>query len=890
VIRPGIRRLFRLALYRRELSQRDLDEEIRLHLELRARELERAGLSPEQASAEAQRRFGEMGEARRRLGAAVRRRDRHGTLRELLDDISQDLRYGLRSLGKARGFTVVAVLTLALGIGATTAIFSVVDGVLFRALPFADPDRLVLIWETSPAGEERNIVSSGNYLDWREQSSAFEELGTHGGSFGITLTGVEEPVRVMGTSASPSVFRVLGAQAMLGRTFSREEEAPGSGNVVLVSHGFWQRHLGGRPDPTGRTVVLNGVSYEVIGVMSPGFRFPSPEVEFWLPRRFDADDRNSRRAHQWRVLARLRSGTSVDRAQAEMSGIAARLASAYPEWMNGWGVRVVPYRADLVRDVRPLLLVLLGAVGLVLLVACANVANLLLARAVTREREVALRTALGARRGRLLRQFLTESALLALLSAAAALMVLVFTMDALLAHAPPDIPLLQETRIDGRVLLFAGAITLGGLLLCGLLPAVRASRSDVQSTLRDTGSPFATRGHRRLRNGLLVFEVAVSVLLLIGAALLTRSFATLLRVDYGFNPDRLLLVGLDLPYARYQGSPAHLAFGERLLARARSLPGVTAADLTTEPPIVGYNNTFSFVIEGRPRSGPDPREDPVPLRPVTPGYFRTMGVPIMQGRAFEERDRPGMPAVVIVNAVLAEKFWPGQNPVGVRLSREGPSGPWLEIVGVAGDTRHFGLEADPEPALYIPYAQKPWAWMSWMSLMVRTSGDPMQLASGLRREIQSLDPDLALERVATIHDIYGESLARRRFTTLLIGGFAFITMTLGVVGIYGVLSYVMAQQRRDVGVRMALGARVGQVVRLIMAQGMALALAGVVLGILAALALTRLLSGLLYQTSPRDLATFVGVSLLLLGVAAVACWLPARRAARVDPVQALRAD
>jgi putative ABC transport system permease protein len=586
----------------------------------------------------------------------------------------------------------------------------------------------------------------------------------------------------------------------------------------------------------------------------------------------------------------LDRGAPLQQAQAELDAIAARLAEEYPQHMEGWGVNVQPYRADLVSGVRPLLILLLGAVALVLVLACANLANLLLARALAREREVAVRGALGAGRPRLLQQFLTEALLIALLGGGLGFVLTAAGLDAFVRLAPDDIPLLEQTRIDPAVFGFAVAATVMATLLFGLLPALNATASDPAATLRAATERGGGLRHARLRSALLIAEVALSVVLLTGAGLLVRSFLRIEQVDYGFDPENILITYVSLPSARYPGTPQHVDFFRRALERVEAVPGIRSAVGTTDPPALQVSVTFSFAIEGRPRPGPQDREDPVTLAAVTPGYFRALGIPLLQGRAFSESDGPETPAVLIINRALAQRHWPGQDPVGKRISFQGQQGPWLQIVGVVGDTRHSNVDRPNDPTIYIPYAQKRWSWLNWLALAARTEGDPESLAPSVRDAIWEVDGTLALGRITPLVDLYGELNARRRFATVLLGVFALLAMILGTVGVYGVLAYAVAQRTREIGVRIALGAQRRSVAATVVRQGVVLALAGIGLGVPAALGLSRFLGSLVFGISTQDPGTFIAVPLLMLSVAAVAAYLPARRATRVDPLQALRSE
>ncbi len=812
-----------------------------------------------------------------------------------MDALLHDLRYAVRQMRRRPGFTAVAVLTLALGIGATTAIFSAAHAVLFRPLPFADADRLVLVWESNP-GEgwsERNVVSSGNFMDWRDQATSFEGLAAFSWRYGVGIAGEDsEPVRAMARRGSPDLFRVLGVAPLHGRIPSEAEVGAGE-RGVLLGHGLWQRRYGGDPALVGDRILIHETPVTVLGVLPPDLGVPTLDADLWFPVAFDEEDRASRRSHQWQVLGRLRPAVGLERARAEMEAIADRIRERHPEFMQGFGTRVVPFRQDMVREVRPLLLVLLGVVAAVLLIVCANLANLLLARAVARRGELAIRGAIGAGRARLVRQLLTESGVLALVGGAAGIALAVPGTQALLSLAPADIPLLDRARLDGTVLGVAAGVSVLSTLLFGALPALRAGRTDPERALRGArGTPDRSQGI--LRRTFLQAQVALCVVLLAGAGLLFRSFLQLQAVDAGFRAEGLLAVSLDLPHSRYDGTADHVAFYEALLERVRGLPGVVSATGTPEPPVIGFNNTFSFVIQGRPRPGPDPREEPVEVRAVTPGYFRTMGIPLLRGRALQEADRDDAPLVGVINESLARALWPGGDAVGARISfdDEVPDGEraWIEVVGVASDTRHYGLDRPAQPALYIPHAQKRWGWMSWMTLLVRTSGEPLSLASAVRDAVWELDDRLPIHRLAPVTELYAESHARRRFAAQLLGLFAGLALLLGAVGVYGVVSYGVVRRRREFGIRLALGAEVRRIAASVVGDGLRVALVGIAVGVLAALLLTRLLAALLFDVSPHDPPTFMGVVLLIVAVAGVASWIPARQAMREDPMAVLREE
>ena len=890
----AIRRLLRVRRPIREHVDRDVEEEIAFHLESRIEELMDGGASPAEARRQAEREFGDVAGARRSLAREGRRTETRARRTEWLDALGRDVAYGWRTLRSSPGFAAAAVLTLALGIGATTAIFSAVHAVLLRPLPFPDADRVVKVWETSPDGSMTNVVSPGNYMDWRAQATSFTDLGAHSWQFGQTLTGIEDPVRLNVVRITPSALRVLGIEPAMGRLFSEAEGEAGAESVALVAHRVWRDQLGSDPDVVGRTITLGGSAFTVVGVMPPSFDYPNPEVDVWWNLRHGPEEYQTRRSHQWNVIGRLAPDVPIDRARTEMDAIAGRVTQDWPQFMTGWGVNVLPLRDDLVGEVRGLLWVLMGVVGLVLLLTCVNLANLLLARATTRDREIAVRGALGAGRGRLVRQLLVESLLLGVIGGGLGLVAIVVGLDAMVALAPADIPLLDDIRIDPIVLGFAVGATLLATLLFGLVPALRATAAAPGAALRGAGGAGAAaaaggRGHGRLRATLLVAEVGLAVVLVVGAGLLLRSMARLNAVDPGLDPDNVLTLFVDIPWSQF-GTPAEqVGFYDQLLDRVRAMPGVVSAAGTSEPPVIGYGNTFSYAIQGRIAGTPSGREEDEILAAVTPGYFETMRIPVVEGRGFEPTDRADAAPVMIINQALARKQWPAGDAVGQRI-RFDEDQPWFEIVGVVGDTRHDGLDQPAPPMLYMPQAQRPWSWMTWLVLAVRTTADPTGLVPAIRDQMTALHSAVIPERVATLNDIYADSAARRRFATILLGAFAALALVLGATGIYGVLSFTVARRGREIGIRMALGEERGRVAARVVRDGLLLAVAGLALGLPTAWLLARFLQSLVFGITTTDLATFAVVPATLLAVAAAAALVPALRATRVDPVRAMKME
>ena len=801
----------------------------------------------------------------------------------------QDVRYGLRVMRKSPGFTAVAVVALALGIGANTAIFSVINGVLLKPLPFAEAERLVAVWHTNPQkGETQSPASYPNFVDWREQGRSFEAMAGFMPR-GVSLTSVAEPGQLPGSYVTTNLFALLGAKPAFGRDFLPEEGRPGAPRVVIFSHGFWRQRFGADPSVVGKTVVLNGESHEVVGVMPEGFefpvqgQFPIPPSSVWIPLASEVRP-EERGDYMLFVVARLARGATLEGARAEMATVTARLEEQYPESNKGARADVVPLHEQIVQRVEPALFVLLAAVGLVLLIACANVANLLLARASARRKELAIRVALGARRARIIRQLLTESVLLAAMGGTLGLVLTLWGMDVLLGALPSYMPRASEIGVDRRVLLFTVALsTLTGLVF-GLAPAWRATKNDLNEALKEGGKTSSAGGSRSMRNALVVAEVALALVLLTGAGLLIRSFRQLQQVSLGFNPENVLAVPFAMPQTRYPSGAERAAFIAQVVERVKGLPGVEAVGGTTILPLGSDMSSGEFAVEGRTLApGEKNRAD---LRIVTADYFRLMGIRLAGGRTFDERDKYEAEPVVIINETMARTYWPGEDPIGKRIKTPpGPESPWTTVVGVVGDVRFGGLAEEPRPEMYFHYSQDR---IPFLNLVVKTKGDAAAAAASVRNEIWAVDKDLPLAPVTTLEQLLSSSLSARRFNMTLLGIFSALALTLAAVGIYGVMAYTVAQRTHEIGIRMALGARPRDVLRLVIGHGMALTLAGVGLGLVAALAATRVMSSMLFGVSATDPFTFASVALLLALVALAACYLPAHRATKVDPMVALR--
>ena len=807
----------------------------------------------------------------------------------LLNDFLQDLRYALRMLLKNPAFTIVAVIALALGIGANTAIFSVVNTVLLRPLPYKDPERLVMVWEdASKHGYPRDTPAAANFVDWRDQNQVFEGMAAIADE-SFNLTGAGDPERLEGRRVSANLFPMLGVEPQIGRVFSAAEDQPGSQRVVLLSYGLWQRRFGGDPSIVGKPLTLNGESHTVVGVMPARFQFPTSDDQAWVPIAFTPEQAARRNRHYLQVVARLKPGVSLGQAQTEMSTIATRLEQQYPQSNADLGATVTSLHEHLVGDIRPALLILLGAVSLVLLIACANVANLLLARAAVRQKEIAVRIALGARRLRLVRQFLTESVLLSTLGGIVGLAIAFTGLVLLRTFIPENISQAREISIDLKVLGFTLFVSVLTGVIFGLAPAIQAVRFNQSETLKEGGRDAATGGSgKRLRSVLVMAEVAISLVLLIGAGLLINSFLRLRNVDPGFRADNLLTMKIVLPEPKYEEFERRQAFYTDLVQRVESIAGVRSAAVTTNLPLYRQGNSITVRIEGKPEPPPG-QEQVVVTRIISPGYFDTMTIPLLSGRKLNDQDvATSRNASAVISETMARRFWPNEDPVGKRFApgRVTSDEDWINVVGVVKDVRQFELTAEPRPQMYLSYRQA--GFFAPRDLVVKTDIEPTSMAATVRNAVWEIDKDQPVSDIRTMEAILADSIARQRFSMLLLAIFAGVALILAAVGIYGVMSYSVAQRTHEIGIRMALGAQTGAVLKLAVGYGMKLVIIGIVVGLIAAFALTRLMSTLLFGVTATDPTTFTLISLLLVGVAALASYIPARRATKVDPIIALR--
>jgi len=868
-------------------AEQELRDEFSAHLEMAEEENVRRGMPREEARYAARREFGGVEQIKEIY------RERRGL--PMLETFLQDLRYGARMLGKNPGFTAIAVLTLALGIGANTAIFTVVNSLLLTPPHYKQPDRLVMVWEQKPSGNWfQGSVSPANYFQWVDHNTAFDQMAVMYDDHTNLTPDNSDPEQLAYQGVSANLLAMLGTEPVLGRVFSAQDAVPGNSDVVVLSFGLWQRRFGGDPNVLGQKIQLDGQPSTIIGVMPRGFQlfikrgsFTGEQAELWEPIPFTARSRVPRGRYMTSV-ARLKTGVSIVQAQSQMDAISVALEKQWPEFDKGWGVRLVPLKEQLVGNLRQPLLILLGAVAFVLLMGCTNVANLLLSRAAGRQREIAVRVALGADRMRVIRQLLTESLLLSGLGGAAGLLLAVWGTKALLALGPKNMLSGTPVIVDWRVLVFTMVASLATGILFGLGPSLVALSADINRTLKEGGrdSSSSKRGNR-LRAALVIAELSLAVVILVGAGLCLRSFYRLNSVDPGFNPHNLLTMKLSLPSASYKDDAKKIAFFQQLRDRTAALPGVISASADSWLPFTTMGAATGFQIEGQPKLA-DADQPVTDVRVVGSDYFHSMGIPLVAGRDFNEQEASVQSHVVIINRALAARYFANDNPIGKRITigmgGQTEKNPSL-IIGVAGDVKHEGLNTSPGAMVYWPHPELP---LPFMTFVVRTTGNPLAFIGSIRQQVKQLDPSLPVSDIATMEQRMSDSVAESRFSALLLGIFAVVAIVLASIGIYGVTSYAVTARQHEIGIRMALGAQPVDVERMFIRSGIGLTFAGLSLGLLASFALTKLMAGLLFGVSPHDPLTFVGMAALLLFVALLACYIPARRATRVDPLVALR--
>jgi len=807
-----------------------------------------------------------------------------------MEAILKDIRYAIRGLLKNRSFTAVAVLTLALGIGANAAIFSVVNAVLLKPLKFQDPDRLVIIWEeASFAGFPRNTPAPGNYLDWKAQNQSFEDVAATAET-SFNLTGNGEPERIAAEKVTHTFFPLLGVQPLIGRAFTLDEVKAGSDKVAILSYELWQSRYGGKTEVLNSSIQLNGEQYTVIGVLPRAFQFITKEPRLWVPLALDPVE--TRNAHYLSVVARLKPGVTLTQAQADMNNIMQRLGRDFPNETFGGklGAVVLPFREQVAGNVKGSLLMLLVAVSFVLLIACANIASLLLARAASRRREIAVKTALGASRLRIVRQLLTESLILSLTGGLIGLLLAYWSFSFLQRLIPAGLSLSTNLKLDGPVLLFAFGVSIVTGIVFGLAPALHAARIDLNEALKQSGGRTSLSSGAKLRSATVVFQVALSLVLLVGAGLLIQTLVGLVKQYSFLEPEQVLTLRTQLPDSKYKDTPQRSNFYKQVLDRVQALPGVVSAGYSTSVPLAWKGGTSGFYPEGA--------KDPIPgmsydsnHRQVSADYLKTLKTGLRQGRYFDEHDNAHSMKVAIINETMARQYWAGQNVLGRRFKLGDPNEdvPWISIVGVVADVRQMGLDEPVKAEMYFPYSQvDTQPWFAPRDLAIRTTGDPLTLVNNVREAVRAVDPDQPISNVAVLSDLLGEEAAQRQMGMILLSAFAVLALILASLGIYGVLAYFVAQHRNEIGVRLALGATPLKMLWLVIRKGMGLSLIGVVVGVFASFALTRLMRSLLFGVGANDPLTFVAVPLVLLVVSLLACWIPAKRAAKVDPIAALR--
>lgn len=874
------------ALFHRNRIEREMDDELHAYLDASANDKIGAVGTTLQASRLAKVEMGSLESVKfevRSLGWEF-----------FMQTFLQDLRFALRTLAKKPAFTSIAVLTLALGIGANTAVFTVVNAVLLKTLPYRNEKRLVMVWEhnlgrSSGTVKDHNVVAPANFLFWLDNNTVFDQMAAmYDGS--AALTGEGEPEQIPYQAVTPNLFYLLGVSPVLGRDFSADEGLPDRNHVLLLSYGLWQRKFGGDPKITGAHIKLDGAEYTVIGVMPPRTQLFSPEgsltgdvAQMWRPIAWGPNARQPR-GRFLTAVARLKERVNIAQAQGQMDSLVAQFRRQYPDFETGWGVNLVPLHRDLTANVRVPLLVITAAVAFVLLIACANVANLLLSRAVEREREIAVRTVLGANRKRIISQALTESLVLAALGAVSGILLALWGTSILLRLAPKQLLTVGHVALDWRVLFFTIIVACVTGILFGLLPALESSRVHPHDSLREGGRSITARRGRALRNVFAVVQIAFSLILLAGSGLVLRSFRRLISVDPGFNAQSTLTARVDLPFTKYKTDEQAITFFQQLLDRVRSLPGVQNATMSNSMPLTGMTPGTDFTIIGQPPP-PAGQNYITQVQLIDPDYFRALGIPLLKGRGFTNREELVPSHVVIINQALAREYFPHEDPLGKKVMIEMGEKDPSTIIGVVGDVRRISLDAAPVALSYWPHSELAF---STMMLAIRTTGDPDKFAPTLQSVVRQMDPDIPLSSVSTMEEWIGDSVARQRFSTVLLAVFAAIALLLAAIGIYGVVSYATNQRTREFGVRMALGAESGDVLWLVVRHGVRLAALGVLIGLAGAAGLVQFLRSLLYNTSPYDPATLIGVAAFLAGVTLIACWIPARRATRVDPIVALR--
>jgi predicted permease len=869
-------------------AKRDVDDEVAFHLEMRAREFMEQGVPEMEARRRAEESFGDVAAIRGDLHSERGERNEARDRREWWTGFLSDVRFAVRSLRSNKAFAFAAIATMALGIGANSAIFSIVNNVLLRPLPYAQPDRLVMLWGLYP-NYGRTSLSLPDFLDWRAQAQGFDAVAARHGTTFNYLSG-EEPIQLRADRVTANFFDALGVRPMLGRPFRPDEEIGEDDFVVVLSHGFWQRQFAGDPRVVGRSILLSGQPHTVIGVAPPGFRFMR-DVDVWAPARMDTPNAN-RRSEYLTAFGRLKAGVTLQRGAAEIATIAQRLSEQYPATNRTFRSSVVMMHEEVVGNVRPTLLVFAGAVGLVLLIACANVANLLLARAAAREREIAVRSALGASRARIVRQLLTESLLVGIIGGTLGLLLASWAVMSLRASETPLLPRLAEVRVDGVVIAFSALLSIVTGLVFGLVPAMRLSSGQLHAAIKEGARGAAGGAVARFRHALVLAEVALAVVLLVGAGLLIRSFEKLNRVDTGFDPSNVLTYQVVFPTSRYREVAALTSQYDQIIARTKQIPGVRGVAVSNTLPMLGAGYV-TFAVENHPFGPQGPDSPPIDVQPLTvsPDYLSVMGLRLVKGRFVESRDVDGAGDVAVVNTEMVRLFFPpDRDPIGMRVTFGNPTSPdaaWWTVVGVVGVVAQEGVSAKPYSQIYLPIAQ---AQRRGVFVSIRTDRDPLAVVSAAREALQGVDRELPMNDVATMEQRVAKDIAATRVSVVVLSVFAALALTLAAIGIYGVLAYAVAQRTREIGIRMALGASVGSVRALIVRQGMMPAIIGLAAGLLGAYFLTELMQKILFGVEHTDPATFVGVAAFLAAVALGASYLPARRATRVAPTEALRYD